>query len=153
MVTLCLDLEETIIDNIWDGNILTENIQKIKKIIKHHKPDRIITFSFALIDAQDKQIWKHVQSELKEMGITVETQQFEVNELRQLFLRKRFGAHRLPDKDSTEFLCEFTQFCRKDIVFEWWAMQQAEGNFILVDDMVENKTIVCGKRAIKLIKI
>jgi len=42
---LALDLEQTVIDDIWQGNLLVSNINKISKIVAQEQPDKIVTFS------------------------------------------------------------------------------------------------------------
>jgi len=67
---LALDLEQTVIDDIWQGNLLVSNINKISKIVAQEQPDKIVTFSWALIDEPDFNTWAWVQSQLANKGIS-----------------------------------------------------------------------------------
>jgi hypothetical protein len=141
MKVLAIDLEQTVIDNIWQGNLLHTNILKIKQLVAQEKPDKIVTFSWALIDESDFEMWAAVQAELANAGLLVETQAFSVRQLQQDFLKNRFSLHRLPSEDSNAFLQEFASLCKKELAFEWWATKQTFDELILVDDMVPNKTV------------
>lgn len=152
---LALDLEQTVIDDIWQGNLLVSNINKISKIVAQEQPDKIVTFSWALIDEPDFNTWAWVQSQLANKGISVSTQDFEVRNLQQAFLKKKFGLHQLPKESSATFLSEFASLCHKELVFEWWASQQDFDELILVDDMVTDKTVSLPNlnKTIRFIKI
>ena len=150
---VCVDLEETIIDNIWEGNLLPANIHKIKQIIKQEAPDKIETFSWALIDQPDFEMWVTVQQEISFAGLFIDTQEFKVRSLQMEFLKNKFKTHKLPHEDSALFLSEFCTFCQKELVFEWWALHQPFTNFTLIDDMVQDKTVICQGKTIKFIKI
>lgn len=142
-----IDLEETIINDIDAAKPLWDNILKIKKFIADESPDSIETFSFALWTEQDKANWDFAK---RKISLPIETQTFEVNVLKLAFLRAMVG-HVKPH-EMTDFLALMT----KDRVFEWMIQKDfTEGEFILIDDLVESHTLITkkGKMIIRIINI
>jgi hypothetical protein len=134
MKKLFIDLEETIINDIDAAIPLWANITKIKKFIEVESPDFVGTFSFALLGPQEKANWRAVKEEI---GFTIDTQAWEVDDLKLAFLRAMIGK-----VDKSE-ITDFLKLMSKDRVFEWMTQKDnSKGEFILIDDRAESHVLI-----------
>jgi hypothetical protein len=152
MKLLAVDLEGTIIDDIFSGKILEEKIENLLSVIEEYKPDRIVTFSFALYDLEDFSVWNRIQKQLKgEYNIEIETQDFNISQLKASFLKDRFSIYVYNELDMIQ---NYGAICKKDLIFEYWCKNNRQhsyfNTFMLLDDVVEDKTIYSKDKIIIL---
>lgn len=152
MKLLAIDLEGTIIDDIFSGKILEEKISDLIEIIEEYQPDRIVTFSFALYDLEDFSVWNRIQKHLKGVyNIEIETQDFNISQLKASFLKDRFSIYVYNELDMIQ---NYGAICKKDLIFEYWCKNNRHysyfNTFMLLDDVVEDKTIYSKDKIIIL---
>ncbi|MFA5071189.1 MAG: hypothetical protein WC511_02350 [Candidatus Pacearchaeota archaeon] len=143
---LFLDLEGTIIDDIETGIVLEENVARIEKFILREYPDHIITFSWAFWTPGDLQRFPMIANWFKKrFGRELKLQAFDVREQRLEFLKSVLG------EVTPEELFNFNMLATKERVFEWFARnKRLVGHFILIDDTVPTKTILCNSGKLKI---
>lgn len=137
MKRLFIDLEGTVIDDLWSCVPVTDGIARIRALIEHWRPDSIQTFSWAFWGREDLAKWPDLSAWLaQELGCEVGLQEFDVLTQRREFLRAMIG-HVAPGEEL-----DFCGLATKERVFEWFVRRAFEnGSFLLIDDRVPDKTI------------
>lgn len=136
---LFLDLEDTVIDSIDTGNILSQKLKHIKSFIQRQNAsiESVETFTFAMYDDIDRMkvtsAAKHLSFEFNRVvrvqdwwtkdlkKETVESQVFKISELE---------------------LIDFFPFANKERCFEFFVLKNFPGEeCLLIDDTVRHKNI------------
>ncbi|MBP7284948.1 MAG: hypothetical protein KBA66_25400 [Leptospiraceae bacterium] len=142
MTTLFLDLEKTIIHS-WDDPILI-NEERIINIIRSVNPSKIGIYSFAIYNKQDLDIFQKTILFALEGALHINIQTdliFTVEEIADTVLKTKKSDVR-----------NFIQVYGKQRSFtEFIKEKYKEGNFVLIDDLVENKEISENNIRIQLI--
>lgn len=132
MKTVFLDLEKTIIHS-WDDPVII-NEDMIRKHLQLIQPDLVGIYSFAIYDEQDRNVFLNTIKEEIENTFHLKIEAaliFTVQEIAKTVL-----------KMQTEDIQKFIQTYGKQRSFlEFVKEKFPEGEFILIDDLVENLEI------------
>lgn len=141
-----LDLEDTIISNWFSPEL--KNFHAVKTFLKEHQITNVWIFSFAIWDARDADIfdrkmksWLEREYEIEIDGVVT------VDEMEKTILWKQ----------GMEFTTsEFLSVWGKQRAFhDYITLTQPEGEFLLIDDMVQSSTttILKSKQTIDFLNV
>jgi hypothetical protein len=154
---LFIDLEETIIDDIFDGNILWDKVKEIEDAFFNHGEisiESVETFSFAIEDFRDFEMMRKVIAQ----GVSdpfhswlfniITPQTFKTSEMKSAFLGAVIGH-----VESRE-VWDFIGLCTKERVFDWWAQKTfSDDTIVLIDDTVSTKITKFPLKNLKVMTI
>jgi len=132
---LCLDLEQTMIDEWSEFNILDNNIKRIKNLIDIIKPDESSIWSFAFESDNDIEVIRNngLLDQLQERLDVQITKIFTIQEMQKTV--EKFNGFQF------ENVVEFIQICNKTWAFIKFSMTHKNTKFWLIDDVVPNMVI------------
>jgi hypothetical protein len=142
MTTLFLDLEKTIIYSWYDPVIINED--RITRIIRSIKPDKIGIYSFAIYNNDDLELfYKTIQPEIETtFHIKIESDlTYTVEEMVETILQRN-------DTDIRKFIQEYG---KQKSFSEFIKRKYKEGHFVLLDDLVDNTETLVGNLSIQFI--
>lgn len=147
MNKLFLDLEETLIDDIFACKPLEDNVERIRAFIASRQPDSIETFTWAFWEKADFVNWESIAAWFKVVfGRELILQTFDVTKQRIEFLESILGGHIRPGEEF-----DFAHLPNKERVFEWFIRKNfSSGTFALIDDTVTTKTITMNRGGLEI---
>jgi hypothetical protein len=128
-----LDLEGTVINNWDDLDLEWRKCRALKRMLAEGNVRSVEIFSFAIYDDHDRQKWvdsrlglllsTHLEVDVTAFPLTVDEIKLNIQRSRGLFFEDRR---------------EFIQLLGKQEAFIQWAQSQMSGEFLLIDDMVQD---------------
>lgn len=157
-VKIFLDLEQTVIDNWQDAYLykpfrVREWLTSMMGEQSAHNLRPVGVFSFAIYNDQDKKAFEQNLWQALELGLMIKITEWPSVEQMARASQLYTGTKWCGGKEmSTLDLIDFIQIRGKVGAFEDWCMAQPENDitYVLLDDIVPNKTVIDHKRNIKI---